>query len=361
MIPSHPELTAWAAAHAAELDRSPGRPQAALRAAPLADYLGLPVPVRWGGQGRPLPEAVQVIASVAEGSLAAAFTLWSHWVVVYYLLESDNPELQETYLPALATGARHGSTGMANALKNALGLEPLNVQGEVRSAGWRVSGTVRWASNLVGDFLLAVPVQLAPGEAAAFLVPAERAALTVQPITGLLALDGTATGSVALAGAGLTRSDRLHRQLPAFLVQVRPYFTVLQAAFCLGLSRAALASGETNLRQRAPLMARYQVLRRQLTSGEAALARLAARVPAAGLLGEALHLRLELGELTLQAALLDLEAAGGPGYLASSPVARRYREALFLPVQSPTFLHLRMELESLCPSRSTTSATATSN
>lgn len=334
--------------HAEELDRSPGRPQAALRALPLADFLGLPVPARWGGQGRALPEAAQVIASVAEGSLAAAFTLWSHWVVVYYLLQSDNPELQEAYLPALATGARHGSTGMANALKNALGLEPLNVQGEALAAGWRASGCVRWASNLVGDFLLAVPVQLAPGEAAAFLLPAERAGLRVQPINGLLALDGTATGSVALAGACLTQGDRLHRRLPAFLAQIRPYFTVLQAAFCLGLCRAALASAEANLRQRAPLLARCQMLRQQLAGGEAALAQLAARVPAAGLLGEALHLRLELGELTLQAALLDLEAAGGPGYLAGSPVARRYREALFLPVQSPTFLHLRMELEALC-------------
>lgn len=354
-----PELTAWASAHAEELDSSPGRPQAALREVPLADYLAVPVPTHWGGQGRPLPEAAQVIASLAEGSLAAAFTLWSHWVVVYYLLNSDNPELQAAYLPLLATGARHGSTGMANALKHKLGLEPLNLQGKAVADGWRVSGSVRWASNLVGNFLLAVPVQLAAGEAAAFLVPAERAGLTVQPITGLLALDGTATGSVALAGASLSRGDRLHHQLPVFLAQIRPYFTVLQAAFCLGLSRAALASAEANLRQRAPLVARYRALRQQLTSGEAALVQLAARVPAAGLLGEALSLRLELGELTLQAALLDLEATGGPGYLAGSPVARRYREALFLPVQSPTFLHLRMELEALCPSHSTRSVTAT--
>ena len=36
-----------------------------------------------------------------------------------------------------------------------------------------------------------------------------------------------------------------------------------------------------------------------------------------------------------------LEAAG---YVASSPTARRLREASFLPVQSPTEGHLRFEL-----------------
>ena len=55
----------------------------------------------------------------------------------------------------------------------------------------------------------------------------------------------------------------------------------------------------------------------------------------------ALRARKELAELAVAAVWLELEAAGGAGYLSESETARRLREAAFFPVQSPSLVQLR--------------------
>ncbi len=59
--------------------------------------------------------------------------------------------------------------------------------------------------------------------------------------------------------------------------------------------------------------------------------------------------RLEVAKMAQQAVDVELRVAGGRGYRASSPTARRVREAAFLPIQSPTEGHLRFELDSFVP------------
>ena len=51
--------------------------------------------------------------------------------------------------------------------------------------------------------------------------------------------------------------------------------------------------------------------------------------------------------LAQRATRLELTLAGGRGYLAANAANRRFREAAFLPVQSPSEGHLRWELSSL--------------
>jgi hypothetical protein len=57
-----------------------------------------------------------------------------------------------------------------------------------------------------------------------------------------------------------------------------------------------------------------------------------------------LSLRLEASHLATRATQLELAARGGSAYLHGSATARRVREALFIPVQSPTEAQLRWEL-----------------
>jgi len=57
-----------------------------------------------------------------------------------------------------------------------------------------------------------------------------------------------------------------------------------------------------------------------------------------------LSLRLGVSHFATIATHFELQVVGGAGYVASSPTARRLREASFLPVQSPTEGHLRFEL-----------------
>lgn len=57
-----------------------------------------------------------------------------------------------------------------------------------------------------------------------------------------------------------------------------------------------------------------------------------------------LSLRLGVSHFATIATHFELQVVGGAGYVATSPTARRLREASFLPVQSPTEGHLRYEL-----------------
>jgi alkylation response protein AidB-like acyl-CoA dehydrogenase len=61
---------------------------------------------------------------------------------------------------------------------------------------------------------------------------------------------------------------------------------------------------------------------------------------------ELLAMRLAAAEVATGAATLEAKTAGGKGYASSSGASRRYREAAFIPVQSPSESQLRWELAS---------------
>lgn len=61
---------------------------------------------------------------------------------------------------------------------------------------------------------------------------------------------------------------------------------------------------------------------------------------------ELLAMRLAAAEIATGAAALEAKTAGGKGYTSSSGTSRRYREAAFIPVQSPSESQLRWELAS---------------
>ena len=60
---------------------------------------------------------------------------------------------------------------------------------------------------------------------------------------------------------------------------------------------------------------------------------------------ELLELRLDASEAAVSAANIEVRVAGGAGYASSSNASRRYREASFIPVQSPSEAQLRFQLQ----------------
>jgi alkylation response protein AidB-like acyl-CoA dehydrogenase len=55
-------------------------------------------------------------------------------------------------------------------------------------------------------------------------------------------------------------------------------------------------------------------------------------------------MRLAGAEVATAAAALEARTAGGKGYASRSGASRRFREAAFIPVQSPSEAQLRWEL-----------------
>ena len=132
-----------------------------------------------------------------------------------------------------------------------------------------------------------------------------------------------------------------------FVQTVRPVFLAFQTSFCLGLAAASLSSigflNGVSTALATPLHER----RTELTHLFQQLEQLAKWLDYRD--GNApvhiVQLRLEAAHLATAATQLELAIRGGQAYQATSPTARRVREALFLPVQSPTEAQLQWELQ----------------
>ena len=264
--------------------------------------LGLP------GSAGSYSDQIHVLSDLASVCMTTAFTAWSHRMTVEYLV---------------VHGADADRTGRA------------------------ANGFLSWASNLHADTIVVTGVQdESTGRRSLVSFDLGRAGVEVLPITGLLALDGSKSGALRLSNVELFGGDDLRSPFEDFIADVRPKFLLFQTAFIVGLVSASLGNLDD---LRGPAVA----LQSEVDEVRAEWRRLVTLLSEGGLaldrgerpdLRDALRLRLDASHLATHATRLELAVRGGSAYLAGSATARRVREALFLPVQSPTEAQLRWEL-----------------
>lgn len=289
-----------------------------------------------------LPTQAAVVRAVSRGCMASAFALWAQAMVVDYLGRSQSSELL-TRAERMRRGALAGSTAMAGAFQDADGYRPLGTRFRREGRDVVLDGSIRWASNLHEDgFVMVLGARDADGHRIVVAVPSDADGLVVHPQPELLALGGTASSSLELSGVRVAPEWILTEGFDTFVDAVRPAFLLLQSAFCLGLADAALRSTSERLdgafegyrTQRLDLLVRRAELDERhelLLTGDPAPRSL-------------VEIRLDAASLAQDAVALETRVVGGAGYVATSPTARRLREAAFLPIQSPTEGHLRWKL-----------------
>lgn len=349
-------LAAWLQAQASALDTDATQAPAVVPQLGASGLLRLGVPVAAGGDGRATSAAVEAIAAVAEQSVAAAFVFWGQRAFIEYLLQSPNDGLRERWLPPLLAGATAGATGLSNAMKFLSGLESLQLEAEplpapsdAPHARFSLSGQVPWATNLRPQgFVVAVAVARRDGQAPLVAaLPSGRDGLTRSEDLDLIALRGTNTAALRVAQLPLDAQDVLAWDAPAWLPRVRPAFLALQCGLSIGLARASLAAAQ------AVGASARGVLHEPLadTHGEldTMVAALLEGLDAGRFVGapQALfRLRIRLAELAMQAVHLELQASGGRAYHRDQPLgfARRWREAAFIPIVTPSLTQLQGEL-----------------
>lgn len=336
---------AWLAAHAESLDGDNAQAEAVLPRLARAGLFRLGVPAALGGAGGSVWDAVEAIAAVAEHSLAAAFAFWGQRAFIGYLLQSPNELLRERWLPALLAGEAAGATGLSNAMKYLGGIEALAIRAQPNGSGWTLAGSVPWCTNLRrSGFAAAVAVDVEGGRPFVAALPAGRAGLARSEDLDLIALRGSNTAALALQDLPLEESDLLHADANVFLPQARPAFLGLQCGLSIGLARAAVAAAAERSG------AGRGVLQLPLAQQQAALAQNVAALRAGLADGRFLarpaslfRLRLELADIVLDSVQLELQASGGRAYHRDQPLgfARRWREAAFIPIVTPSVTQLR--------------------
>jgi alkylation response protein AidB-like acyl-CoA dehydrogenase len=341
-------LRRWLDETAPSLDDGSADPAAPLLRLAEAGLFALGVPREDGGAGGTVGEAVEAIAAVSEHSMAAGFMFWSQRTFIEYLLQSPNAALRRRLLPDLLAGRVAGATGLSNAMKFLSGLEELQVAARPEGAELRLSGRLPWVTNLQpAGFHVAAAVALPGSQPFVAALPHDLPGLARSADLDLIGMRATATAAIALREAPIGPEHLLHDHAARWLPQVRPAFLGLQCGMSIGLARRALAEaasqgGPAREVLRAPL----EVLGERLAEQERALREgLRAGVfhaQAAGLF----RIRIALAGIVAEAMQLELQASGGRAYLSAQGrgFARRWREAAFVPVITPSLTQLKASL-----------------
>ena len=308
------------------------------------------VPKASGGAGGDVTDGVAAIATVAQESLAAAFVLWGHRTYIEYLLQSPNRQLEARYLPDLLAGRTAGATGLSNAMKFLAGLEPLQISAKADGAALILDGKLPWVTNLrPSGFHVAAAVDRTDG-GPAFIVSLahDDEGLERSPDLDLFSMRSSDTAAIKLSAVRVSPDRILANDANDWLPQVRPAFVGLQNGLSIGLARRAIAEADQAAGSgRGVLGEPIAELRQRLDRAEARLfAGLRTRefeVDAVPLF----ELRIELAGIVSEAVSLELQAAGGKAYLTEPgrDFARRWREAAFIPVITPSLVQLKTVLQ----------------
>lgn len=328
---------------AEDLDNGSGSTRDNIELLARHGLLGLGAPDNRGGA---LPEMAATLAELAGHCLSTAFSAWAHRMTVEYLAAAATSWSRET-AAVLERGAALGVTGMASAFKDAAGCGSIDLSATPHGDGVRLNGSLRWASNLFVDSVMVTAAQTESGDKLVLAVPLASQGVTIGRHFDLVALGSTASSSIILDDVDVPGHQIIARDLTAFLDSVRPTFLVLQSALCVGLARRCLTEVESALVGiNVALLGQFSSLRTDLAVIESRLHDFAARVGTASVPArrELLELRLAAAEAVSAAAALEIRTAGGRGYARGTDVSRRFREAAFIPVQSPSEAQLRWEL-----------------
>ena len=294
-----------------------------------------------------LLEQAAVIEAFAERSLSVAFSLWCHRMCLDYAFSSGPAHLLHT----LQTAGAIGSSAMAEGFRHAAGLADLSLTVESAGTGQlRLSGRVPWASNLFNDAIVFAAAHGPWGTPVIIAFPTNAPGVTVEQDLELLALRGTASTSVTVHDVLLPEEHLIATDFSTFIRRARPVLSLLQASFCFGLANE---SYRHTVAQVAGVNAIFQPdvssLGERLARAKQQFVELAPLIETdrPPRIDRVLALRLEAGVLAKQLTRLETMTAGSRGFVTTSGVNRRYREATFIPLQAPSEAQLRTELADL--------------
>lgn len=296
-----------------------------------------------GLDGGELREMVAVIEDIAAESLAVGFSLWAQRMALEYI-DRAPASLRAKFRDDLCAGRRVGVTAMAAAMKHLAGLGDLSLVAERTADGLEVSGPIHWASNVFDDALIVFPARTASGDGIVAAVRADTPGVRIDPRPDLLALGATASTSLTFDRVHVPAGQVVSEDLRSFCGTIRPTFLLLQTSFCVGISRTALdESGSRTTGLGAQFAGEYDALRNRFDGLRDRLHEYAA-APASVDPADLLRLRLDGSLVAVEATRLESTLRGGAGYASASATNRRFREAAFLPIQSPSEGQLRWEL-----------------
>ncbi len=343
------ELRAWLADSAEGIDLGEVPADEILPRLAAAGLTRVGIKSEFGGTGGDDVDAVKTVSALAQESLAASFVLWGHRCYAEFLVQTENEPLRQRQLPRILSGEIAGASALSNAMKYLAGLEPLQVRARETETTLEISGKLPWVTNLrpEGFFVAAAADREDGGPAMIVALSNTDVGVERSEDLELLGMRSANTAAVSLAGVHIDRDRVIADNAQQWLPRVRPTFIALQCGMAIGLAERALEEArQFGGGGRDVLAADLNELRDKLTDAADALymgLRNSSFISHPAALFE---LRIQLAQIVSDAVTFELQAGGGRCYLfePGRNFARRWREAAFIPLITPSIVQLRTVL-----------------
>ncbi|RMF21767.1 MAG: acyl-CoA dehydrogenase [Cyanobacteria bacterium J083] len=307
---------------------------AALQRMGELNLLALRISPEYGGGGLTKLEYHQFQLMISRYSGALAFLQTQHQSAASLLAAGTNQKLQQTYLPAMATGKKLVGVGISQ-----LRRPNPNIRAELTQAGYEITGEVPWIAGwqFFSEFIVAAI--LADGREIYAIAPltnaeqTEGGKITISPPMQLAAMKTTNTVSA-----------KLQRWRVAEVIAIKPAGTFTKRSkanilhhgfFALGCAQAALDIITTvyQTKQFAFLLTAHQQLNKQLMNCRNQMLEATRKnIP----LEKQLNLRATAINLAGRCSQAAVSASSGAANFLTHPAQRVYREALMYTVSGQT-------------------------
>lgn len=310
------------------------------------------MPESCGGLGCSAVEMLQIYQQLSACCLTTALVLTQRNAACQRLLQASAADVSPQLLQDLAAGRVLATVGISQLTTSGQFLDRPAVLAEPVAGGWKLTGTVPWATGVASSQLMVTGATTESGLELLALVRLPQDGVTVQPPAELMGLSAACTSEVWLSGVDVRQSDILQgpceRVLAGGCGEAPAAGSLTTSAVALGFAERALAGFSKEAEQRKGLVKYEQRMRELLSTLQEVLVHIAEGVGE----GSRVHpeqLRFAANDMALRVAQAWLAVTRGTGYHQHHPASRAMRESLFFQVWSCPRAVLKMQLDKLAP------------
>ena len=338
---------------AAEIDRSNLFPAALWREMGDLGILGITVPEAEGGAGMGYLAHCVAVEEIARASASVALSYGAHSnLCVNQIALNGSAEQKARYLPGLISGAQVGALAMSEAGAGS-DVVSMKLRAEKRNDRYVLNGTKYWITNGPDADVLVVYAKTDPEAGAkgitAFLIEKTMAGFSTSKHFDKLGMRGSNTGELIFSDVEVPFANVLGAEGRGVRVLMSglDYERVVLSGVNVGLMHAVLDHIMPYMHERRQFGERigdFQLMQGKVADLYTALSTARAYMYAVAAAcdrgavrrADAAACVLYASEQGMKAAVQGVQAMGGAGYLAESPLARIMRDAKLMEIGAGT-------------------------